>query len=271
MKQIKIKAVLIGTLSIIGCLLMGQIYAQETTSPAATGTPVTTKAKKRPTNMTAARNPESSYLDIFHAKDHVESHTEAFKKDLLIARIMVANFGSEEDKKDLTRAEVDFKDMLTSFYSGKYIKAEADIRDAYKALQSLYDRLSDAYQNRATEILAKCTEKVVEMELSDSIEPGSAASSSAQNILKSRVRLNIAYNKLNEAENQQVAFHPGLAINQFRLAKLFGVAILEDLAETEEDKKKIRDEYAIDLKDIQNLIANKSASNASETSAPVAK
>ena len=66
--------------------------------------------------------------------------------------------------------------------------------------------------------------------------------------------MNIAFAKYNEGENLQVDHRYDLAINQFRISKMYAISILEYLTKNKEEKDKVQSEYSTDLKDINNII-----------------
>ena len=98
---------------------MGHVFAQE--NKVETTTTDSELTKKRPANMTAGRNPQSSYLDIFHSKIYVETNISMFRKTLMILKVITSNFGTPEHKNSIPKLQTEFKQMLTSYYEGKYV------------------------------------------------------------------------------------------------------------------------------------------------------
>ncbi|RME90264.1 MAG: hypothetical protein D6767_07115 [Candidatus Hydrogenedentota bacterium] len=218
-----------------------------------------TKKSKEKSEQTGEQDIPASYLDVFHAKEKAFSLRVSNRKDIYRLKIIVANFGDSETKPKFDKILKDYKEGVKVLYKNKFVQASKLLEENRKNIRELYAIFSRQYHNKAAELLNECADLLVETELSESIEPGSANRSKDKLIRKIRNRLSVAYAQLNlGSEFENLKNYPE-AVAHFRVAKYHGIQILKELAETEEDKRKIEKKYAVDLADAENMVAKKSS------------
>ena len=198
-----------------------------------------------------------SYMEINHAKKSAMRLIDINKAELARLKVIVANFGTDAQKNRYEELSNNFKEGYKELYKRKYLEAETILLQNRTDIVALLKEMADLYQNQAGDILNRCADQLVERELG--IDPTSAGDPNAQTkvnrlIIDNNIRLLIAYDQLNMGDRYMVDEQYSSAIVHFRIAKMHGIQILIYLAETEEDREKIRDEFAKDLEDGNNRI-----------------
>jgi DNA primase catalytic subunit len=231
-------------------LTTGNNYAQET-KPADSG------EKKESGNNKEKRI--GTYLDKAHAKERANRLDNELRDDIYKLQVVVANFGGEKEKSTLKTIVDKHLNAKKDLFKRKYLTADQGFQDVKQDIFKLFTDLSDSYETKANDILSKCAEALVDKEIGigstrDAMASDTAARTS-QKITSNRIKLLIAYDQLNMADKFQFQQRLSDSITHYRLAKLYGINILVDLAETEDEKNKLRSEYKADLADGENLIS----------------
>ena len=200
-----------------------------------------------------------SYLAVSHAKHHAEKNQKQNRRLLGDLLVIVANFGTEGQKKQLDDANQEFKQGVKELYRRKYLEADDILSSNKKNIASLYTEMVNMYHAKAVAILTRCTEAVVDMELSinktGNVSP-TEHSGRTKKVHANMRRLAIAYDQFNEGTFYRQEKGYTYATKHFRVSITQGVAILMDLTESETEKKKLRDEFQKELLDVENRIAN---------------
>jgi len=200
-----------------------------------------------------------SYLAVSHAKFNAEKQQKQNRRLLGDLLVIVANFGTEAQKKQLTDANQEFKQGVKELYKRKYLEADDTLTSNKKNIGDLYTEMVNMYHKKTVVILTRCTDGVVDMELSinktGNVSP-TEHSGRTKKVHQNMRRLAIAYDQFNEGTfyRQEKGFT--YAIKHFRVSITQGVSILMDLTESETERKKIRDEFQKELLDVENRIAN---------------
>ncbi len=198
-----------------------------------------------------------SYLDIYHAKETSTRLRDENRLQLYRLKIMVANFGDGDEKSKLDAANENYKEAVKSMYKKHYLVSEKKLTANHSEIESIYGTLAKKYREKTTELLNRTADRLVKIELSESVEPGASANTRAKLISRARISLVVGYNQLTmgEAEESIHRFAEGIA--HYRVARFHAIHMLAAMAETEEDRKKILDEFKVDLMDIENKTAEK--------------
>ncbi len=236
-------------------IFLSTINAQE-------NNPVQTQAEKmiqkkpvRETVSVSNRNPDASYLDIFHAKDKSKTYQKVNFTSLFRLRIISENFGTEEDKKRIKELLTKYETAVLNRYKRKYVSSEKLHLEIKREMKEIFNKMANKYQSQTMKILDECANKIIEIEMAETMESISRENSKIKLLSKNRIRLELAFNRIVKAEEMQLKERPESSIDHFRVAKFYGINILEDLAPNEKIRKKITDQYSVDKQDIRNLIA----------------
>ncbi len=236
-------------LILFGCF---ELFAQNTPEATGQGESVLPKV-----TIDLNKNPKSSYLDVFHAKQYASRLHKEHGKSIHTLKVIIANFGSEADKKSLSAISTDYGKVLRKVYTGRHVEAYRILLRMNNSIRSLFSTLSDSYYKRASQMLDLCTDKIVELELAESTEPGSEVYSNYKLIRKNKNRLAHAFEQIFFAEQMKSLEYYTLMISHLRSAKSYAIAILRDTAATSQDRKQTLTRYKIDSEDTNNIIARK--------------
>lgn len=198
---------------------------------------------------------QGTYLDVYHAKEASVQLKKQNIEDIHRLKIMVKNFGTSEEQESFKKITDGYKEGIKFYYKSKLIESEKRLKENQKNIIELFASLANGYNERASEILSNCADKLVDVELAATLESGQIDTAKNGIISKTRIRLVVAYNQLNDGEKYQRAERPDDAISHYRLAAYHGVNILTDLAETQEEKAEIRKKYNKQMIDSENRIA----------------
>ncbi len=198
-----------------------------------------------------------SYLDIYHAKEISTRLGDSNRLQLYRLKIMVANFGDGDEKSKLDTTSENYKEAMKSMYKRHYLASEKKLTANRSEIQSMYATLAKKYREKTAEVLNRTADRLVEIELSESVEPGAFANTHAKLISRARISLVVGYNQLSMGEAEEGNTRYPEAISHFRVARFHAIHMLAAMAETEEDRKKILDEFKVDLMDIENKTAEK--------------
>lgn len=196
-----------------------------------------------------------TYLDYYHAKETATRLKDRNRMELYRLKVMVANFGEDDQKSQLEQANKDYKDGIKYYYRKKYLVADKYLSKNKEDIYALYKALSTKYRERTNELLSRCADNLVEIELSESIELSAVEQSRTKTISKTRVHLVVAYNQLSMGEVEETSERYPEAISHYRVATYHAINMLIEMAETKEDKDKLREEFKVDLADVENRTA----------------
>jgi len=199
-----------------------------------------------------------SYLDTIHAKDNALHNSQINQKLLKKLKIAVGNFGTDAENSNFKKLSDDYKDGIKDIYKREFLVADQKLTKNRKDIENLYNSMIDQYTQKAGDLLSQCADALVEGELSINAD-GTSTPESVGDALslmqKNKFRLAIAYDQYNMGVQAQRDENIYVALAHLRYAKLQAIAILEDMAGTEENKNKIRDMYKKDFADAENRIA----------------
>ena len=236
-----------------------QVQQQEQTSSVVENTasePEAQESKKE--SVLKPRNPRANYLDVFHANENAPKFRKENQVLISALRIIISNFGTPEEQSSLDSILRDFKKGVTQLYKGRVIDSERLFKKNKKEMKDIFERIAIRYETRTSDLLDRCADALVEMEIAEfSAEPGNELYSKAEVIHRNKAKLNVAYTQLIEAQGMLRIDRHKLAIGHYRVAKHYGISILQDLSEDEEGKNKVAREFSVDTEDIKNLIAKK--------------
>jgi hypothetical protein len=199
-----------------------------------------------------------TYLDVAHAKDNAVKYEDIIKDDIYKLQVVVGNFGDASDKSALETIQKDHLTGRKELFKRNYLNAYNILKKTRGQIHSLFQGLSDRYQKKANEILGRCADTIVDKEIgmgnTGDINVTTAAKTSRK-ITQNKIKLTIAYDQLNMGDKFKFDERLSDAVTHYRIAKLHGIGILVDMADSENDKSKIKNEYKADQMDGDNLVS----------------
>jgi len=249
-----VKSILISAMFL--ALATPSVYGQQDKKPADVGKQEPAKEEKSAESTENANR--GTYLDVVHAKENSIVLDENIREDIYLLQVVVGNFGEASDKSTLESIQKDHVQGKKELFKRKYLNSYNIFKKVSKNIQELYTKLVTQYQTKANEILGLCAETLVDRETGSSNKsnknPEVAAKTSKQ-LMENKIRLVIAYDQLNMGDKFKFDERLSNAVTHYRLAKLHGINILVNLAETEADKTTVKNQYKTDLMDGENLVS----------------
>lgn len=197
-------------------------------------------------------------MEIIQAKKTTERLIKVNRRELARLKIYVTNFGGDAQKKTFEELSQNFKEGYKDAYKRRYIEAQDILVKNRKDINTLLQEVAESYQNRAADILNRCADQLVERELA--IDPSSTTNPEEQTkvnrlIIDNNINLLIAYDQLNMGDRYVIQERFSDSVVHFRIAKLHGIQILINLATSEDEREKLRKEFAVDLDDGNNRVS----------------
>lgn len=214
-------------------------------------TKTTAKNTAEPASIAEDDTP-ASYLDIFHSKERAYSLKRENMEDIHRLKVIVTNFGDANHKTMFENIMKSYKEGVKVLYKNRFIDADKQLTQNKSDIIKLYALFAMEYHTKTNELLNDCADKLVDVELAESIEPGSMKTSKNRIIVQNRNRLQVAYSQLNMGADLEKSQNLPEAVAHFRVAKYHGIKILMSLTDDENEKKKIDDQYQKDMIDVDN-------------------
>jgi hypothetical protein len=202
-----------------------------------------------------------NYLRMIHAKEMAGKLVIINKAELARLRVIVANFGEGSDKDTYTKLANNYKQGMKDLYKKKYLESEEEFLQNRVDINEFLNKLAERYRDKAREILNRCADTLVERELG--VNPQNDVNPTEQGkvfklIMRNKIKLAVGYDNLNIGEDFYEQRRFSNSISHFRLAKLHGIDMLIQLANTEQEKDDVKKEYQVDLADGENKVESSS-------------
>lgn len=243
------KYCMVMSLIITAVFVVSLASAQETKEDGITKMP---DGSYRSKEYDESNRPEDSYLAKFHAMDVVDRLIKRNLDEIYLLRVITANNSGKGDWEAKYKEIYEgYKDGLQQYYKRNLIYARDKLQKNQVAIRELFKIIIADYQKQCEELLNECAGKVLllHLDVSSRIDPDRF-----DLVNKNHLRLKVSYGQLDEAQSATIAnYYPG-AISHLRMSRTYGIAILEDLAKDENEKKAVHDKYKIQKADNLNRI-----------------
>jgi septum formation topological specificity factor MinE len=237
-------------------MINGNVFGQQNAS-SGSDKKDTTKSETKSSESTEQK-PVGTYLDISHAREDAIRYDEFIRDRIYRLQVVVANFGEAADKSTLEAIQKEHVQGKKELFKRKYLNSVTILTKVKKDIRELLASLSTRYQTKANDILGLCAETLVDKEIGMgnrgdlNIE---LAAKTSKKITQNRIKLIIAYDQLSMGDKFKSEERLFDSVTHYRLAKLHGINILVDMAESESDKDKVKTQYKVDLSDGENLVS----------------
>ncbi len=208
-------------------------------------------------NFNQAEKPENSYLAKFHAQDVVNKLLSKNLEQIYLLNVIVHNFKDYGWKGDFDKIREEYKRAVELFYKRKVIFARVWLERNEKAISALMKKMSDKYKEDTQEILDQCHAKIVELHLNQKTR---SDPNKFRELIKNQTRLRIAYGQMDDAEHEYQEKKFEQTLYHLRVAKTYGLHILETFAYVEEGDgkgssvKELKEKYKFHKADNKNRI-----------------
>lgn len=196
-------------------------------------------------------------MSLFHAKAKSQKLKAENFKDIQRLRIITGNFGEGEDKSGFDKISADYKEAVKTAYKLDYHKAADKYLANRSDITALYQKISERYRKRTSDLLSQSADKMTDLELSEETAQPQDAAEINQILAKCRDRLAVGYAQFNMAEKSEKARRYTDAINHYRTAKVYAANMLVEMARTEAEKKKLKADFQNDYDDAENKLVVK--------------
>jgi len=215
-------------------------------------------------NFNQGEKPDNSYLAKFHAQDVVAKLIKQNLDQIYLLNVIVKNF-DQGWKEEYEKIYEEYKRAIELYYKRDLVFARVWFERNQKSISDLMKKMSDKYKERTQEILNRCHAQIVALHLNQKVR---SDPNKHKELIQNQMRLQIAYGQMDDAENEYVARNYEQSLYHFRIAKAYGIRILETVAYADEaepgakDKdeklilkiKEVKEEYKKDKADNRNRI-----------------
>jgi len=236
----------------------GKIFGQQDTKSGDQGKQESAPAKSEEKSQDSTNAKTGTDLERFHARENAIQYDDIIRDHIYKLQVVVANYGEASDKSTLDSISKEHVNGKKELFKRKYISAYSIFKKVNNDIQKLFIGLADRYQSKTNEILGLCAETLVDREIGIGNKADmnvEAAGKTSKKVTNNRIKLVIAYDHLNMGDRFKYEDRLSDAVTHYRLAKLHGINILVDMAETENDKASIKNQYKLDLMDGDNLVS----------------
>lgn len=245
------------SISLIPSILIGFLFVSSIQGQAPAGGATTTPAKTTTTESSDAPEEVKWDQSNYYMKQDPYRYATSFhrqsKENLLKLKRLIDLYDSRIDwaKSSYDNIRSSYRKGMSFYYMGNYESSIPHLNNSMQAAQDLMKKFADYYKNEATLILQNCSESMVERDLAMLYEDEKNMGS--EKVMKNQFKLRIAYNQMASGDSNIDAKRYEQAIEHYRLAKLHGINVLINLADTPAKKKELSEKYKIDLQDAYGL------------------
>lgn len=205
------------------------------------------------TEFDEAERPEDSYLAKSHAQEVVERLMKTNLEQIYLLKVINSNFSDKGYDDEYKKAYDGYKKGLSLYYQRNRIYSRHELEKNKEVISTLLKRISDDYRKDTAELLDQCAEQIMMLHLDATTR---SDPNKNDELYKNQMRLRIAYGQFDDAERAIVEHKPDTAIFHFRVAKSYGIKILEDLSNPDE-RDAVKEKYKVHKADNLNRIYEK--------------
>jgi len=210
-------------------------------------------------NFNQAEKPDDSYLSKFHAQDIAAKLVKKNLEQIYLLNVIVNNFPDYGWKEDYDKIYEEYKRAIELYYKRNVIFARVWFERNQNSISELMKKMSEKYKEDTQAIMDECHKQVVALHLNQRTR---SDPNKYKELLQNQTRIMIAYGQMDDAENAYVAKNYEQSIYHYRVAKTYGIRILETVAYTDETEKKegtatvkeIKEKYKFHKADNKNRI-----------------
>lgn len=209
-------------------------------------------------NFNQAEKPDDSYLAQFHAQDVVSKLVTKNLEQIYLLNVIVTNF-DKGWKADYDKIYEEYKRAIELYYKRDMIFARVWFERNQKSISELMKKMSEQYNKDTQVIMDECHKQIVALHLNQKTR---SDPNKFKELLQNQMRLKIAYGQMDDAENEYTAKNYEQSLYHYRVAKAYGIRILETVAYADESEAKadglkvkdIKEKYKKDKADNRNRI-----------------
>jgi hypothetical protein len=208
-------------------------------------------------NINEGNRPEDNYLAKFHAQEVVEKLMKKNIDEIYLLKVLKDNNSGKSDwNTKYTEIYNGYKDAMEVYYKRNMIYARDKLEKNQIQIRDLFKLIIADYKKQCEDLLNECASKVMLLHLDASarVDPDRSDQLSTNHL-----RLKVAYGQLDDAQNSEMEKYFVGAIYHLRVARAYGISILEDTAKDDAEKKSIADKYKTAKADNLNRVLSEKA------------
>lgn len=210
-------------------------------------------------NFNQAEKPDDSYLAKFHAQDVAAKLIKRNLDQIYLLNVIVNNFPDNGWKEDYDKIYEEYKRAIELYYKRNIIFSRVWFERNQNSISELMKKMSDKYKEDTQVIMDEGHKKVVALHLNKRTR---SDPNKNKELLQNQSRIMIAYGQMDDAENAYLAKNYEQALYHYRVAKTYGIRIMETVAYTDDAEKKegelsvkeVKEKYKFHKADNKNRI-----------------
>lgn len=237
------------SLVIVGVFAVSMLFAQQKTAD--DGITKMPDGSYRSKDHDEATRPDDDYLAKFAARDYVEKFMKRNIDEIYMLNVLVKNNSGKGWDAKYEELYKGYMDAMSQYYKRNMIYAREKLEKNQVGIRDLFKTVIEDYKKQCDELLNECAGKVMllHMDVSARIDPDRY-----DQLWMNSLRLKVAYGQLDDAERSETEKYLAGSVYHLRVARAYGIAILEDLAKDENEKKSVADKYRVMKADNRNRI-----------------
>jgi len=245
------KYIKVMSLVIISVFTASLVFAQEKTTAKDDGIVKKADGSYRSKDYDESSRPEDDYLAKFHAVEIVEDLMKRNMDELLLIQVVVSNAGKAEWSTKFQDLNKGYQDAIEQYYKRNMIYACDKLEKNQSAIRDLFKLIIADYTKQCDDLLNEAAGKVLQLHM----DPATRVNPDKQDQLaNNHIRLRVAYGQLDDSQKaSNEKYLPG-AVYHLRVSRAYGIAILEDLAKDENERKSVQDKYKVVKADNLNRV-----------------
>lgn len=198
-----------------------------------------------------SNRPEDDYLAKFHANEIVDKLTKLNLDDIYLINIMVKNNSGKGWDSKYQEIYNKYKEGMEQYYKRNTIYARRKLEENHAGITDLYKVIYEDYRKQCEELLNECAGKILllHLDLGSKMDPDKS-----DQLSNNHLRLRVAYGQMDDAQSALSKQYGLGALYHLRVARAYGISILEALAKDENEKKSVHDKYKVAKADNLNRI-----------------
>lgn len=246
------KYVKVMSLVIISAFAVSLVFAQEkTTTTKDDGIVKKADGSYRSKDYDESTRPEDDYLAKFHARDVVDELMKRNIDELLLIQVVVSNSGKGDWNTKFQELNNGYKDALEQYYKRNMVYACDKLEKNQAGIRELLKVIIADYTKQCDDILNEAAGKVLQLHM----DPATRVNPDKQDQLQNNhIRLRVAYGQLDDSQKATAEKYLPGSVYHLRVARAYGIAILEDLSKDENEKKSVSDKYKVAKADNLNRV-----------------
>jgi len=215
-----------------------------------------------------AERETTTYLDRQIAARKIDTLKVQVKTDIFRLYKLQKNMGAQVSgaQELYQRIRGLYQKGMDSYYKREVIESYNALKDARSLALDLYQKYSDYYEKQLSELLATCSESLVNLEMESSVNPDQGYL--LDDIAQNHYKLKIAYNEVATANRMKRDNRYDTAVEHFRIAKLYAIHVIKALETNPEKKAALDAKYRIDIIDAMGGVSGKGTSSQKEAKSP---